>query len=168
MSPAPITHLHSSFLPGPLWTCVRRRSGVRCQWWPSGGGNRTIWIWTVCIQRLSRKKRKRGRGDVRGGDGDVLNRWEDNVANLIFGQKHNAPLASSPVLELQHLIMSMLVGGAESCQRERDIPDNTRFDIFLHSFPFLLGSHISPCCFTFIFSKGMYIGFLREIFKFIT
>ena len=35
-------------------------------------------------------------GDIKGGDGDGLNRWEDTVANLILGTDPNYPLAYSP------------------------------------------------------------------------
>ena len=48
------------------------------------------------------------RGDGQDGYGDGLNWWEDNVADVILGTEHNAPLAYAPVLELQHPIMIMI------------------------------------------------------------
>ena len=51
----------------------------------------------------------RGRGrDIYDGDKYGINRWEDNVANVILVTEHNAPLAYAPGLELHHLIMSNL------------------------------------------------------------
>ena len=49
-------------------------------------------------------------GDRQYGDGDRLNRWEDNVANLILGTDHNDTLAYALVLELHHIIMSTIGG----------------------------------------------------------
>ena len=49
-----------------------------------------------------------GRGDIRDGDGDGINRWEDTVAKLSLGTENNAPLDYAPGLELHHPIMSML------------------------------------------------------------
>ena len=42
---------------------------------------------------------------------------EDTIANLILGTEFNAPLASSPGLEIHHKIMSIL-GGAHTPVRE--------------------------------------------------
>ena len=61
----------------------------------------------------------RGRvGDGQDGDRDGLNRWEDIVANLILGTEHNNLLASTPGLEIHHLIMTMLGGHGGRLERE--------------------------------------------------
>ena len=49
-------------------------------------------------------------GDIRDRDSDRQNQWEDTVENLISGTETNVPLASAPVLELHHPVMSMLGG----------------------------------------------------------
>ena len=51
-----------------------------------------------------------GKGDGRDGDGDGLNMWEDNVANVILGIEPYAFLDSAPALELHHPNMNILGG----------------------------------------------------------
>ena len=58
-------------------------------------------------------------GDIKGGDGDGLNRWEDTVANLILGTEHNDKLSYALGLELHHPIMIILEG--HGGQLDRDI-----------------------------------------------
>ena len=49
-----------------------------------------------------------GGGYGRDGDGDILSRWEGNVANLTLGTEPDDPLAYAPGLEHHHPIMSTL------------------------------------------------------------
>ena len=62
---------------------------------------------------------KRVGGVGQGSEADILNRWEDNLANIILGMDHNSPLAYTPVLEISHLILSMLGGNGVWLERER-------------------------------------------------
>ena len=58
-----------------------------------------------------------GVGDLQDGDRDILNRWEDTVANIIIGTEPNDPLVYAPGLEIYHLIMSMLGGHGDRLER---------------------------------------------------
>ena len=61
-----------------------------------------------------------GRGvDIQDQYRDGLNRWEDNVANVILGMEHNAPLAYTPLLELHHPIICTLGGNRGRLDRDR-------------------------------------------------
>ena len=88
--------------------------------YPSGGGNRTIWMWRVCRQRIERRKLRRGGVDGRGRDGDRLSWWEDNVANLTLGTEPNAPLAYALVLEHHHPILSEIGDPGGRLEIDRD------------------------------------------------
>ena len=85
-----------------------------------------------------------GGGGGGDGDSDALNLWEDTVANVILGTEPNATLASSPVLELRHLIMSIL--GEHGGRLEREI------DPFLNDIPIgvFLSSQLSLSAVAFI------------------
>ena len=53
-------------------------------------------------------KEREGGVEGRYRNGDVLNRWEDTLANTILGTQPNYPLAYAPVLEFHHPIMSTI------------------------------------------------------------
>ena len=59
-----------------------------------------------------------GGGGGRHEEGDGLNRWEDNLANVILGMEPNAPLAYATVLEPPQTITSKL--GGHGCRLERE------------------------------------------------
>ena len=62
-----------------------------------------------------------GRGGYRQDrDGDGLNQWEYNVANITLGTEPNAPLAYAPVLKHHHPIMNTLgdPGGRLKIEKE--------------------------------------------------
>ena len=71
-----------------------------------------------------------GGGDRQDGDDDGINRWEDTVSNVILGTEHNDPLASAPVLELHHQIMSMLGGHRGWLERERELVEGLSWTYF--------------------------------------
>ena len=58
-----------------------------------------------------------GRGDGQDGGGDMLSRWEYNVANVTLGTDPNDPLSYAPGLEHHYPIMSTL--GETRVQLER-------------------------------------------------
>ena len=79
--------------------------------------------------------RSSGGGTYGGGgvdrqdiNGYGLNRWEDNVANIILGTEYNDPLAYAPELEPHHPIVSILGGhrGQLEVERDRDTPDQSK------------------------------------------
>ena len=74
-------------------TCVWRWSVVWDKGWPSGGGIGKAFIWLGLVRRIGRWDGRGGEGDRWDRYGDGLNRGENNVANLILGTEHNAPLA---------------------------------------------------------------------------
>ena len=61
-----------------------------------------------------------GGRDIRDRDGEVLSRWEDNVAHVTVGTEINAPLTYALVLELRHPIMSTLGEPGTRLERERE------------------------------------------------
>ena len=61
------------------------------------------------------------------GDGDIISRWEDNVANITLGMETNAPLAYAPGLEYHHPIISM-IGYLEGQLERKNILVKTPID----------------------------------------
>ena len=62
----------------------------------------------------------RGGGDKQDRDGEGLSCWEDNVAHVNLGTKHNAPIAYALGLKLNHPIMSTLGDPRSWLERERE------------------------------------------------
>ena len=62
----------------------------------------------MCTAAWNAEQKEGGRGDGRDEDGDRLNWCEDNVANIPLGTEPNTPLSYTPVLEIHHLITSMI------------------------------------------------------------
>ena len=60
-------------------------------------------------------------GDIRDGDRDGLNRWEDNVSTITLGTDHNATLAYVLGLEHHHPIMSTIGESGGRFDREREL-----------------------------------------------
>ena len=60
-----------------------------------------------------------GAGDGWDGDRDIINWWDDNVANIILLMELNSPLAYDMGLEIRDLIMSALGGHLGRLKRER-------------------------------------------------
>ena len=61
MLPTTRTQSHSTFILGPLWTCVWRRSnnvGKGCQ---SVGEKRIVWNWRGCRRQIGRRNWRRVR-----------------------------------------------------------------------------------------------------------
>ena len=58
------------------------------------------------------------------GDGDIISRWEDNVANITLGTYNNAPLAYAPGLEHHHPIIIMLVDLEGQLERDNILLKN--------------------------------------------
>ena len=79
------------------------------------------WIWRGYGQRLGRQNGRRGGGGGyrRGRDGDILSRWEDNVASLTLGTNTNALLDYDPGLEHHHPILITLGDPGGRLYRER-------------------------------------------------
>ena len=62
-----------------------------------------------------------GGGDGWNGNGERLNMWEDNIANITLGREPNAPLTYTPGLEQHNPIMSMLWEAGSRLERYRDM-----------------------------------------------
>ena len=68
------------------------------------------WTWRDACGGLGGGTHRGGGGDGWGGDIDILNWCNDNVANIILGMEINAPLAYDPRLELCHPNMDAFEG----------------------------------------------------------
>ena len=76
-----------------------------------------------------------GGGGVYGQDRDryVLNKWEDNVANINLGTEHNEPLDYAPGLGHHHPIISTLGDPGSQLERERErVPAENLKEKVLH------------------------------------
>ena len=93
-----------------LLICVDRTgSGVSKQLWEKEG----LDMLGICTAGW-------GEEQTKGGVGDGLLFWDDNVANVILGTEPNDNLAYAPGLELHHPIVSMIGGHGEPLEIDRE------------------------------------------------